>query len=340
MKNRVARFLGGQAIEWDTVELPPLRPSEVRLRVDVCALCGSDTRLFHSGASVVPGHEIAGTVVETSVPDVASGLRVVVYIPVFCRSCEACRNGWENRCENAGQLIGWQRDGGYAEFVDVPAHLVIPVPDDLPLDVAVLALDTVGTSGHGLRMALRTQESLPSRVAVVGCGPVGLGCVVAALDAGVAEVHAYDPNPTRLDMAVRLGAVPAPEPEAERAYEVVLEASGAAGAREMSQRLVRAGGAVLALGDSEEPYAMPATPRWRRTDCFTVRSFYFPVTDVERNWELLRRMGYQLRDQIVTTHPGDDLQQTFERFVAGELVKPLITMVGESSRASGRLQLR
>lgn len=335
MKNRVARFLGNQVIEWDTVELGPLQPNEVRLRVDVCALCGSDTRLFHGGAAVVPGHEIAGTVLETSGgAGVEPGQRVVVYIPLFCRTCQACRNGWENRCENAEQLIGWQRDGGYAEFVDVPAHLVIPVPDDLPLDVAVLALDTVGTSGHGVRMALRTQESLPARVAVIGCGPVGLGCVVAALDAGIAEVHATDPNPTRLDMATQLGAAPVPDPESDRAYEVVLEASGAAGARSMSQRLVRAGGAVLALGDSDEPYSMPATPRWRRTDCFTVRSFYFPVADAERNWELLRRIGNPLRDQIVTTHPLGDLQQTFERFVAGELVKPCVMASADGPASS------
>jgi hypothetical protein len=46
---------------------------------------------------------------------------------------------------------------------------------------------------------------------------------------------------------------------------------------------------------------MPATPRWRRTDCFTVRSFYFPLTEVEGNWDLLRRCGQVLRD--VLAHP-------------------------------------
>src|SRR5699024_11035506 len=135
---------------------------------------------FYGGAAVVPGHEVAGTVVETSRDSGApTGQRAVVYIQLFCQTSQNCRSGWENRCENAEQLIGWQRDRGYAEYIDVPAHVVIPVPDDLPLDVAVLALDTVGTSGHGLRMALRTQETLPSKIAVIGCGPVGLGCVVA-----------------------------------------------------------------------------------------------------------------------------------------------------------------
>ncbi|MBM0239475.1 alcohol dehydrogenase catalytic domain-containing protein [Micromonospora sp. ATA32] len=132
---------------------------------------GRDKRLLHSGSAVVPGHEIGGTVVGGALPE---GRRGIVYIPVFCGTCVRCAAGRTNQCLNLSQLIGWQRDGGFAEHVDVPARCVLPVPDDIPLSVAVLGLDTVGTAAHALRLALRTQDSV-DRALVVGAGPLGLG---------------------------------------------------------------------------------------------------------------------------------------------------------------------
>jgi len=75
-RNRIARFLGDGRIDYEERDLGPVLPGEVRLRVDVCALCGSDKRLLASGSAVVPGHEIAGTVVEVGADvDLAPGKR-------------------------------------------------------------------------------------------------------------------------------------------------------------------------------------------------------------------------------------------------------------------------
>lgn len=325
MIRRSARFRGDAVIDFTDDDLGEPAAGEVRLRVDVCALCGSDKRLLAGGSAVVPGHEIAGTVVTTgrgtSLP---VGTRCIVYIPVFCGECDQCRRGRTNRCLQLRELIGWQRDGGFADVVDVPERCALPVPGDIPQDVAVLGLDTVGTAAHGLRLALRTQEEHPRRLLVVGCGPLGLGVVAVAQALGIGSVDAYDPHPGRLALAGRLGAGTAVDLESENQYDITVEVSGAAPARDAAQRVVVPGGAVLALGESHDPYTMPATPRWRRTDCFTVRSFYFPLSEVEGNWDLLRRCGPDLRDVLAHPLTLPELAQAFDEFVAGDLLKPYI----------------
>jgi len=324
-RNTSARFEGDGVVSFSTTEMPAVRPGHVRLRVDVCALCGSDKRLLASGAPVVPGHEVVGTIIESAPDAPAEGTRAMVYIPVSCGECKACREQQNNRCYNLEGLMGWQFDGGFADYMDVPVQCVIRVPDDIPSDVAVLALDTFGTAAHALRLGERTQLGGIDSLLVVGCGPLGLGVVAVALAMGIPTVHAWDPNDARLRLAETIGATRAEDLETINRYQVVAEVSGAEPARAMAQNLVEPGGAILALGESNEPYLMPATPRWRRTDCFTVRSFYFPQTEIVDNWDLLRTHGAALRDTIMTPTRLPDLEETFTKFLDGEFVKPYIT---------------
>lgn len=325
LTNRSAHFEGEGVVSFSDAPLEDLAEGWVRIRVDVCALCGSDKRLLASGAAVVPGHEVVGTVIESAPGAPGVGTRVLVYIPVSCGECKACLEQQNNRCYNLDGLMGWQFDGGFAEYMDAPIQCVIPVPEDIPSDVAVLALDTFGTAAHALRLGARTQPGGIQNLLVIGCGPLGLGVVSVALAMGIPNVHAWDPNEARLALAVTLGAMPAQNLESTNQYQVVAEVSGAEPARATAQNVVEPGGAILALGESNEPYVMPATPRWRRTDCFTVRSFYFPKSEVDDNWDLLRTHGARLRDTIMTPTRLGDLEETFTRFLDGEYVKPYIT---------------
>ncbi|MEU2611023.1 alcohol dehydrogenase catalytic domain-containing protein [Micromonospora sp. NPDC007271] len=326
-----ARFLGAGQITFDKATLGPVADGHVRVRVDVCALCGSDKRLLQSGSPVVPGHEIAGTVVDVGAGvTTPTGTRGIVYIPVYCGTCRRCVAGRTNQCLNLRELIGWQRDGGFAEHVDVPARCLLPVPDDVPLTTAVLGLDTVGTAAHALRLWQRIQPDGVDRALVIGAGPLGLGVISVAGAFGITAVEAYDPHDGRLATAVELGARAAADLESENQYDLVVEVSGAAAAREAAQRVVAPGGAVIALGESNAPYTMPATPRWRRTDCFTVRSFYFPTDEVAANWDLLRAHGVALRDRLTVPLTLDALPDAFARFVAGDYLKPCI--VSEDAR--------
>jgi len=325
ISNTSARFEGDGVVSFSTADMQSLRPDHVRIRVEVCALCGSDKRLLASGAVVVPGHEVVGMIIQSAPGAPPEGARVIVYIPVSCGECKACLAGQDNRCYNLDGLMGWQYDGGFAEYMDVPVSCALPVPDDIPSDVAVLALDTFGTAAHALRLGARTQPGDVESLLVIGCGPLGLGVIAVALAMGIPSVHAWDPNEARLGLAEMIGATRADDLESVNQYQMIAEVSGADPARAMAQNLIEPGGAILALGESNEPYLMPATPRWRRTDCFTVRSFYFPKTEIADNWELLRTHGAVLRDTIMTPTRLPDLEDTFTKFLDGDLVKPYIT---------------
>ncbi|MEV6285973.1 alcohol dehydrogenase catalytic domain-containing protein [Kribbella sp. NPDC051770] len=320
------RFLGNDTIEITQEELPDVAADEIRLAVEVSAFCGSDKRLYRGGSAVIPGHEIAGRIVEVgrNVSSSHCGERGVVYVPVFCGACAWCQVGFTNGCLNLVDLIGWQRDGGYATHVDIPARCFVPVPDSLPLDVAVLGLDTVGAAAHGLRWAIRTQLRSVERIAVIGCGPLGIGVVAVALDMGLPTPEVFDPIPGRVAASVSMGARRLENLDAENQFDLVVEASGSRIGREMAQRLVRPGAALLALGESHDPFMIPATPRMRRTNLFIVRTFYFPISEMKENWGILSRVGSRVLSAVDQPAELDQLPEIFGRFVRGEFIKPII----------------
>lgn len=323
---RRARFRGDCAIEVEDHRLGSLHRGEVRVAVAVSALCGSDRRLYHAGSEVTPGHEFGGTIVEVGegVAPSRIGERGIVYIPVYCGECSRCRMGLTNGCTQLRDLIGWQRDGGYATYADVPEQCFLRVPDELELRTAVLGLDTVGTAAHGLRTALRTQIVPVERIAVLGCGPLGLGVVAVAQDFGLPAPEVFDPIERRVSAALRLGAKYLPPSSGENAFDLVVEASGSDAARARAQQLVRPGAALLVLGESDAPYQIPATPRTRRTNLFTVRTFYFPVVEAEANWAMLGRIGESLLAEIAVYATLEELPSMFASFASGEVIKPIL----------------
>ena len=115
---RHARFVGDGRIEIGDARWPVAPSGEALLRVAACSLCGSDLRPLRNGWPVTPGHEITGTVDQPG--HRLHGQRCVVYIPVWCGQCDTCTVGHTQLCENATDLIGWQRAGGYAEALAVP----------------------------------------------------------------------------------------------------------------------------------------------------------------------------------------------------------------------------
>lgn len=304
--------------------LPQPAAGEVLLQVRRTALCGSDAKLWHKGAAQVPGHEIFGVVQQPG--HALQGRRCVVYIPLHCGQCTACTAGHTQCCESESTLIGWNRDGGYAEFVAVPEPCLLPVPDDIDDDLAPLLLDTTGTAAHGLRLVQRLLPPPPrTRVLVTGAGPVGLGGLIALRDAGFDDVSVADPRPARQQLALALGARAVhPVGELSQRFDLVVECSGQHAARDQALHIVAPHGVVLWVGESDEPWLVHETRAVRRKDFFLVRSFYFPKAEHAQNIELLRRHGALYRQLVDHRCSIAELPATFARFVAGGHVKPLM----------------
>jgi threonine dehydrogenase-like Zn-dependent dehydrogenase len=327
---KVARFCGRGVVELAEDAEPRPADEEVVLEVLYSAFCGSDKRLLRDGASHVPGHEIVGRIVspDHARPGLQSGQNVAVYIPLFCGECPQCVRGACNRCVNLRGLVGWQTDGGFAERIRVPVRNLLPIPEDIPPRRAVLALDTLGTAANGLDLAVNRMDSSERVALVIGCGPLGLGTVAVARQMGL-DVLACDVSAHRIEMAVALGAEPFDLPEGAHSgrsgpFPLIVEASGASDAKSMASELVDQGGVVLMLGEGNDPWSLPATVKWRRTEACWVRSFYFPLTQVDTNWQLVRTTGAALEELLLTYVPFTKLPSAAAAFMRGELTKPVV----------------
>jgi L-iditol 2-dehydrogenase len=316
-----ASFAGSGAIRLVETTLPDPAPGEVRVRVASCCLCGSDLRPWRAGSPVTPGHEIAGRVAHPG--HRLDGKSVAISIPVHCGTCAECRAGSTNVCANATDLVGWQRDGGYAEALNVPEQCLIALPDDIPLDLAPLLLDTVGTAAHGVRLARRVVTGGPALV--LGAGPIGMGAILVLRRLGFPEVAVVEPQEARRRFAAELGASPVDPAGLDRRFPLVIEASGKDAARQLALDRVAPLGAVVQLGEAER-WSIEETKPIRRKDFFYIRSFYFPLAEVADNIALLRA-DLDVYARFIDERVGlQGLDGLFQAFAKGERIKPALTL--------------
>ena len=317
---RHARFLGEGRISIENAAWPQVPAGEVLLRVVACSLCGSDLRPLRNGWPVTPGHEIAGRVDQPG--HRLHGTRCLVYIPVWCGRCATCTAGQTQLCENATDLVGWQRAGGYAEALAVPGQCLLPVPDDVPDHLAPLLLDTIGTAAHGVRLS---QQLVPKgRALILGAGPIGLGALLVLRHFGYDPVEVFDPNPYRRGVAGELGGVALAGLEGRARYPLVLECSGKDAARQAALELVAARGVVIQLGEADA-WQVAETRAIRRKDFYYVRSFYFPLSEYPMNIALLRADRARYERLVDARVPLAGLQDLFGQFARGERLKPQLS---------------
>jgi propanol-preferring alcohol dehydrogenase len=185
---KAVHFLGHDRISIDEVPRPEPRDQDVVVRIRSAAICGTDREnLEGPGQEKVPGHESAGEVVVVDKPTwVRVGDRVGINCHITCGSCRHCVQGDLYFCQELG-IVGFEIDGGFAEYVMVPEACCTILPDDISFDVGSLLVDMLGTAYRGVKQA----NLLPGdQVAIWGAGPIGLSALLVAsrLNAQVAVV--------------------------------------------------------------------------------------------------------------------------------------------------------
>jgi threonine dehydrogenase-like Zn-dependent dehydrogenase len=322
---QAAVFHGNERITIDRVRMPEIGKGEVLVRVSRTALCGSDFKLWHKGAEFTAGHEIFGVVEQPGHP--MHGKRCAVYIPLHCGHCAACRRGDTQMCLDISSLIGWNRPGGYAEYVPVPENCLLQVPDDIEDSLAPLLLDTIGTSGHAVRFSIRIVPPIESGpVLVTGAGPVGLGVVLALKSFGYDDIRVCDPNIARLRIAQSFGAKTHPVGDTSRRFALIIECSGAHAARNLGIEVVLPRGALVLVGENAAPWVIEEGKVFRRKDFYMIRTFYFPIGDFVPNIELLRRYKDEYRVLVDGEFGLLSLPENFARFAKGETIKPVLAL--------------
>jgi threonine dehydrogenase-like Zn-dependent dehydrogenase len=333
---RKAVFIGQDKIEVREGPVPEPGPGEVLLKTRYCGLCGSDKRLFHNGTANTPGHELTGTVMKNGPgADAAIGARVALYIHHFCGQCRFCKTGETNRCVNVlGGQVGFNRPGGYAQYLTAPSSCLIPLPEDISDSEGVLLLDTIGTATYGIKYGLKTLNSKArgGKAAVVGLGPLGLGSLLILSTLGFnGQVFAFDPAPTRMRAARSWGAgeIEPGKISEQGDFTIVAEATGQQAGRDMVLDLVEPGGCVVLFGQSPNPWTVPVNIKWRRKDFALAHPFYFPIGMVGEFADIFRARAAEYREMITPIVPLERLEETFKDYCDGRNLKPLVKPSGD-----------
>ncbi|WP_308752578.1 alcohol dehydrogenase catalytic domain-containing protein [uncultured Anaerotruncus sp.] len=228
-KMKGVAFLGNGKLEIREYDIPAPKENEVLVKVKASCICRSDMNLYHDTkeSPYIPGHEPAGVVeaVGGSVSSVAPGDRVAVYLAVGCGHCEFCQSGYVMQCPEF-KCIGFQQDGGDAEYIVVPQECCLKIPDSMSFLEAATSTDAFG----GLYAAQKKMGvSGSDTVAIFGIGPMGGAGVLAAKARG-AFVIACDAVELRLEKAKELGADVCINVTKEDAVAKIRELTGGKGA--------------------------------------------------------------------------------------------------------------
>ncbi len=229
-------------VRLEEIVVPEPGPGEVRVRIAASGVCHSDLHAIEHGFAtrypLLLGHEGAGEIdaVGEGVDESRVGERVVLGWRSPCGECAACSRGEQRRCErarSARRRLEWNGEklnqflvlGTFADRTIVHADQAIPVPRELPVEQACLIGCAVAT---GIGSVLNTAQVWPgARVAVIGCGGVGLSVVQGARIAGAAEIHAVDLDERKREQARGFGATTAGA-ELDGEYDFVFDVVGAA----------------------------------------------------------------------------------------------------------------
>lgn len=221
---KAVRFVGvNQPLQMQDVPIPEIGGRDVLVRVKAAGICHSDAH-YRAGVSPVRpvpltlGHEVAGVVekIGAQVTDLTVGDRVCLHYNISCGDCRHCATGNDQFCETV-TMIGHFTDGGYAEYIAIPARNCIPLPDEIPFEQGATLMCASATAFHALR---KSRIQAGERAAIFGAGGLGQSAIQLAKAFGALDVYAVDINPEKLNLATHYGAIPVNAKEVDAVEEI------------------------------------------------------------------------------------------------------------------------
>jgi propanol-preferring alcohol dehydrogenase len=324
-------------------EIPILSvgPKHVLVRIRAAGLCHSDV---HYRAGVAPvrypltlGHEVAGSVekIGSEISNVKVGDRVCLHYMVTCGDCFYCSMGSEQFC-TSGEMLGYHRDGGYAEFIVLPARNTFPLPDEIPFEQGAILMCSSATCFHALR---KGRVKPGETVAVFGVGGLGISAVQLARTFGALDVYAVDINPRKLKIAEGFGAIPVnaaeTDPVAElrrltggRGVDVALEVIGLPLTMQQSVASLAKFGRAVIVGVTSKSFEVAPYSQLIPTEAEIIGSSDHLAQELPTLIELARRGVLDLSGVVTDTVPleAEAINQAMDRLEHfGDDVRMVIT---------------
>ncbi len=329
------------------VPRPRAGDGEVVVRVRASGICATDVKILGGlGAPAelpaILGHEVAGTISDLGPGAEAAGLhegqRVAVYPVAACGHCVYCLQGRNSLCLNEHGL-GHGDDGGFAEYVRIPAEIVrlggVLDIADMPFDLAAMIEPTSCCIAAADQCRTRPGDT----VAVIGVGPLGLLHTIVSKALG-AQVICVDLNDERLATARKLGATLAINPEREDAYaavrdrtgqgaDVVIAAVGVPRVIESYLPLVRNGGIFNIFGGTPRGEKIAVDPRWiHYGEIVLTGTFASSVEQFRRAYCFVREHARKIEAVISTRCGLGDILNAVRRVQSGEGTKSVLLLPG------------
>jgi 2-desacetyl-2-hydroxyethyl bacteriochlorophyllide A dehydrogenase len=328
---RAAVLTAPRRFEIREIAVPAIGANDVLIRVSRCGVCGTDLHIFNGHYSadrlpLVPGHEFAGHVAAlgTDVRGLKEGDPVIGDINIGCGRCFYCRRNEVLNCPEMRQL-GIHTDGAFAEYISLPARLVIPLPPAMPLEVAALTEPLACV----VRAAKKIGLGMAQSVVVLGAGPIGNLHVQLARTMGAAPVIVADLDPERTALALDCGAdlaVSDPgllrravlDATGGRGADVAIESVGSRTLYEQAFDLIRPGGRVLAFGLTDAATRVPISPLDMILRETAIRGSVARMgEDMHQALTLLAHGRIRTEPFLGAGHSLEDIQEVLAGFGAG-----------------------
>ncbi|MBW9110469.1 zinc-dependent alcohol dehydrogenase family protein [Microbacterium trichothecenolyticum] len=330
-------YSGPGRFEIRELESARLEARDVRIRVELAGLCGTDLHVhdgeFGATFPLVPGHEVVGTIIEAGPQaTIQLGTRVAIEVGTYCGTCRKCTTGRAAYCENL-TAIGIQTHGGFAEEIVVPEWQCHPL-DTMRLEHAAF-IEPTACALHGLeRMQLPAGASL----LVIGAGPTGQLLALLAKRNGAASVTIAAPTSSKLDLARELGAdetvlIDRADPAAAiddllarkpDGFDGVIEASGSPVMLELAMRAVGIGGTVLVYGMAREADVARLSPYDIFARQLTIRGSYAQYLEFGKAIAYLKSGGLPVHRLITHRFALDQFSEALDALASSDCIKAII----------------
>jgi propanol-preferring alcohol dehydrogenase len=324
----VLHELGGP-LRLEEVALPKLGPGDALLRVSATG-AGLTVLIMTANPGIVtsypriPGHEVAGEVVEVGaqVQNVKKGDRVACHFYLTCKACQFCRSGRETLCRNFGGYLGMAADGGYAEYMAAPALNLCRIPEGVSDLEAAIAADAIATPFHACKEEAKIGPG--DQVLVVGAGGgVGIHAVQMARLCG-GWVLGADITDDKLEMIKSAGADEIIDVRGEelsrqvlsktagRGVDAAIDLVATAGTLEACISSLAPGGRLVILGNRPQA-VFGADPTFRVDPGLMLRrmleihgSRYVSLAELMQTLDLLRQK--KIRAMVTRTFPLEEAE--------------------------------
>ncbi len=329
-----------KGIWMEDVPMPTIGPNDILLKVKKAAICGTDLHIYKWDewaqqtikTPVTIGHEYMGEVVETGseVDRVQIGERVTVEGHIACGFCRNCRRGRQHICDNTIG-IGVNRDGGFAEYISVPAKNVLHI-DERISDEMMAIMDPLGNATHtALSFPLLGEDVLITGIG----GPIGAMAAAICKFSGARNIIGTDLSKYRRELARKMGATRVIDPTKESikeamkvhrmvsGFDIGLECSGSPIAFNDMVNHMYNGGKISLLG------LLPQSTQinWSKLifKGLTLKGIY--GREMYETWyhmEMMLTSGLDISEIITHRFKADDFQKGFDIMEVGDCGKIIL----------------